>query len=72
MIVKLRVNPEDKANVETIIQSSQVEIQDLRHKLKIPASEHMQSRELAQGEGEKEILAKDLIDKNNEVVALKQ
>jgi len=35
----------------------------------MPASEHVQSKELAQVEEEKEMLAKEIIDKNNEVVA---
>ena len=38
--------------------------------LKILASEHVQSKELAWVEVEKEIMTRDLIDRNNEVVVL--
>jgi len=44
---ELGVNPEDKIAFEALLHSSQIEIQELRHKLKMPSSEHVQSNELA-------------------------
>ena len=72
LIVKLGVNPEDKITSEALLQRSQVEIHELRHRVKMLVIEHAQSKELAQVEEEKEILAKELIERNNEIVALKQ
>ena len=43
-IFKLWVNLEDKIVRETLIQSSEVEIQDLRHKIKMSHSEHVQCK----------------------------
>jgi len=44
LIIKLGVNPEEKTIVESIIQGSQFEIQELRQKLKMLAYEHVQSK----------------------------
>ena len=41
LIVKLGVKQEDKAAFETLLQSSQIDIQELRHNIKMPAIEHV-------------------------------
>lgn len=47
LVVKLGVDPNDKATIDAIIQGSHSEIQSLRHQLKMHASEHVQKKELA-------------------------
>lgn len=47
LIMKLGVNLEDKVAFEALLQSSKAKIQDLRQKLKMSASEHVKSKELA-------------------------
>lgn len=61
LIIKLGVYPNDKFTLETIIQGSQYEIQSFKKQLKIPATEHVQTKKLAWVENEKEFLAKELI-----------
>ena len=38
----------------------------------MPSSEHVQSKDISQVEEEKDILAKELIERNNEIMSLKQ
>lgn len=64
-IINLGVDPSDKAAIDVIIEGSQSEIQPLRSKLKMPTIEHVQTKELAQVENEKEIFAKELIERKN-------
>jgi len=71
LIIKLGVDPNDKAVIDTIIQGSQSMIQSLRQQLKIPASDDVQTNNLSQVESEKEILQKELIERKYEVLALR-
>lgn len=50
LLVKLGLNPEGKVSLETLVHSSQAEIQELGHKMKMPASENVFPKELAQEE----------------------
>lgn len=70
LIMKESVNPEDKIAFKSLLQSSQTKIQELRHKIKMSGSDRVQSKELSQVEKQKEILAKELIERNNEIVSL--
>lgn len=70
--MKLRVNPKYNNDFEALLKRYQIEIQKLGDKMKMSGSEHVQSKDLAQVEEENDILAKDLIDRNNEILALKQ
>ena len=70
--MKLGVNLEDEIAFEALLQLSQMEIQELRHKLNMLGGEQVQTKELVHVEEEKKILAKELIDMNNRIVALKQ
>lgn len=41
IVMKLGVNHEDKSYFEALLQISQTEIKESRHKLKMPSSEHV-------------------------------
>lgn len=57
-LLNLAVVPNDKAAIDSIIQGSKYEIQSLRQYLKLYASEHVQTKELAQVESEKKLWPK--------------
>lgn len=46
LIMKLGVNPKDKNYFEALLQISKIKIHELRHKLKMLGSDHVQSKEL--------------------------
>ena len=71
LIVKMGVDPVDITTIESLIKISQKEIQELRRKLKMPSSEHVQTQEISLVEAEKEILSQYIINRNNEIILVK-
>ena len=72
IIMKIGVDPNDKAAVQKLMKSAEIEISTLRRKLKLPAAEHSMAAEVAEVEKEKEELRQQLLKKDEELTKVKQ
>ena len=72
IIMKIGVDPNDKAAIQKLMKSAEVEISSLRKKLKLLATEHSMAVEVAEVEKEKEELRLQLLRKDEELSKVKQ
>ena len=70
--MKIGVHPNDKAAVQKLMKSAEIEISNLRRKLKLPTAEHSMAAEVAEVEKEKEELRQQLLKKDEELTKVKK
>jgi len=66
------VNPKHNTIFQALVYHVEYEIQRLRRKLNLSATEHVLAQELAQTEKEKKILTHEMVERNQEVASLKE